>query len=165
MQVELHTEEYSITGSVITRHERLKDLLDNFFHPFLPLEGATIIHHHRWGKPKREEIGDVMVRLDEVILAIPHADIHEGERDRSSHPEYVPKYPVQAAIHLHRMVIEGQIFIREGEEAEFAMMASPGRFLAVKGARVSYPYDDHLTSFAAEMVIVNRDHIQLVRRI
>ena len=164
MQVELHTEDYTIAGSVITRHERLKDLLDNFFHPFLPVEGA-IIHHPPWGKSKREETGDVMVRLDEVILAIPHADIHEDERDRSSHSQYVPKYPVQAAIHLHGMVIQGQIFIREGEEAEFAMIASPERFLAVKGAQVSYPYDDQLTSIAAEMVIVNRDHIQLVRRV
>ena len=163
MQVEFHTEEYTIVGSVITRHERLKDLLENYFHRFLPVKAATIVPHHPWAKAKSEEVEDVMVRLDEVVLAIPHDDIPETERDRSNHPQYVSKYPVQAAIHLRPMVIEGQIFIREGEEAESAMMASRERFLAAKGAQVSYPYDDHLPSFAAEVVIVNRDHIQLLR--
>lgn len=163
MQVELHTEEYTIAGFVITRHERLKDLLENYFHRFLPVKRAIIVPHHPRAKAKSEKAEDVMVRLDEVVLAIPHEDIPETERDRSSHPRYVPKYPVQAAIHLDPMVIEGQVFVREGEEAESAMMASRERFLVVKGAQVSYPYDDHLPSFAAEVVIVSRDHIQLLR--
>ncbi len=160
MQVELYTEEYRIAGFVITRHERLKDLLENYLHRFLAVKRAIIVPHHPGAKS--EKVEDVMVRLDEVILAIPHDDIPETERDRSSHPQYMPKYPVQAVIHLHPMVIEGQVFVREGEEAESAMMASRERFLAVKGAQVSYPYD-HLPSFAAEVVIVNRDHIQLLR--
>jgi len=165
VQVELHTEGYTIIGFLTTRHERLQDLLRNYFHPFLNVKGATIIHRQPWGRPKTEQVGDVMVRLDEVALAIPHVDIPEGERERSSHPQYVPKHPVQGVIHLHRTLVEGQIFMREGEEAEFAMMASPERFFAVKRARVSYPYHDDVPSFAAEVVIVNRDRVQLLRRV
>jgi len=145
-----------------TIDESLKDLLENFVHPFLPIKEAAIIHHHPSAELKREEAGDVMVRLEGVALGIPLVDLPEGERDRSSHPEYVDKYPLQAAIYLHRMLIEGQMFIRHDEEPEFGMMACPERFLAVKRARVSYPYDDHLSSFSAEVVIVNRDHIQLL---
>jgi len=163
MQVELYTAEYRIVGSVITRHERLQDLLENYFHRFLPVKRATIVPHHPRARAKSEKVEEVMVRLDEVVLAIPHDDIPETERDRSSHSKYVPKYPVQAAMHLHAMVIEGQIFIREGEEAESAMMASRERFAVVKGAQVSYPYDDRLPSFTAEVLVVNRDHIQLLR--
>lgn len=161
MQVELYTKEHRIAGFVITRHERLKDLLENYLHRFLSVKRAIIVPHHPGAKS--EKVEDVMVRQDEVVLAIPYDGIPETEIDRSSHPQYVPKYPMRAVIHLHPMVIEGQIFVREGEEAESAMMASRERFLVVKGAQVSYPYNDHLPSFAAEVVIVSRDHIQLLR--
>jgi len=162
MQVELYTKEYTIVGAVITRHERLKDLLENYFHRFLPVKRASIVPLHHRARANSEKVEGVLVRLDEVVLATPRDDILETERDRSSHPEYVSKYPVQAAMHLHLMVIKGQVFVREGEEAESAMMASRERFVVVKGAQVSYPYDDRLPSFAAEVVIVNRDHIQLL---
>lgn len=162
IKVEIHTAEYVILGSVATRHERLKDVLENAFHPFLAMEEAVILHREPGGEVAREELGRVLVRLEEITLAVPHHDIPEGKRDRSAHPRFIPKYPVPAVIHLDCAVIEGDIFVREGEEAEWAMMASQEPFMAVTGARVSY--HENLPPFTAEVVLLNRDHIHLIRK-
>jgi len=163
LKVEVHTQEYTILGTIRTRHERLKDVLENWFHPFLPLEEAVVLHRGPWGKAIREEVKSVMVRLEEIVIAMPYEDIPTG--DRSYHPKFVPKYPVAALIQAGRMEIEGKIFIRQEEEAEFGIISSPEPFLAVTEAKVSYPYDEHIPPFTSQVVLVNRDRIQLIRPI
>lgn len=163
LKVEVHTEEHTVLGAIRTRHERLKDVLENWFHPFLPLEEAVVLHRDPSGRAIREEARSVMVRLEEIVIAMPYEDIPTG--DRSHHPKFVPKYPVPALIQMGRMEIEGNIFIRQEEEAEFGIISSPEPFIAVTEATVSYPHDEHIPSFTSQVVLVNRDRIQLIRRI
>lgn len=163
LKVEVHTEQYTVLGAIQTRHERLKDVLENWFHPFLPLEEAVVLDRDPSGKAIQEEVRSVMVRLGEILIAMPYEDIPTG--DRSHHPKFVPKYPVLALIQVGRMEIEGKIFIRQGEEAEFGIISSREPFIAVTGAKVSYRHDEHIPSFTAQVVLVNRDRIQLIHPI
>lgn len=161
MKVELHTSDYIVVGSIQTSHERLKDLLENWFHPFLPLREAAIVHRGPKGKVEREEVDKTLVRLSEILIAMPSDDIPSG--DHSGHPKFVPKYAVPAFLQVGQMAIEGEIYIRKEEDAEFGMMASPEPFIAVTGARVTYLHEESASSFTADVVIVNRDRIQLLR--
>ena len=163
LKIEVHTEEYTVLGAIRTRHERLKDVLENWLHPFLPLEEAVVLHREPSGKAIREEVRRIMVHLEEIVIALPYEDIPAG--DRSHHPNFVPKYPVPALIQMGRMEIKGKIFIRQEEEAELGIISSPEPFMAVTEAKVSYPHDEHIPSFTAQVVLVNRDRIQLIRRI
>jgi len=163
LKVELHTEQYTVLGAIRTRHERLKDVLENWFHPFLPLEEAVVLRRDPSGKAIREEVKSVMVRLEEIVIAMPCEDLPTG--NRSHHPKFVPKYPLPALIHVGRMEIEGKIFIRQEEEAELDIISSPEPFMAVTEAKVSYPHDEHIPPFTSQVVLVNRDRIQLIRRI
>lgn len=163
LKAEVHTEAYVLRGVIRTRHERLKDVLENWFHPFLPLEGTVLLHQDPSGKPIQEEMRRVMVRLGEILIAMPDEDIPLG--DRSHHPEFVPKYPVPALIRVGRMEIEGKIFIRQEEEAELGIISSREPFIAVREAKVSYPHHEHIPPFTSQVVLVNRDRIQLIRRI
>ena len=163
LKTEVHTERYTVLGVIRTRHERLKDALENWFHPFLPLEEAVVLHRDPSGKAIREEVGSVMVRLEEIVIAMPYEDIPPS--DRSHHPNFVPKYPIPTLIQTGRMEIEGKIFIRQEEEAEFGIISSPEPFVAVTEAKVSYPHDEHIPPLTSQVVLVNRDRIQLIRRI
>jgi len=163
LKTEVHTEEYRVLGAIRTRHERLKDALENWLHPFLPLEEAIVLHRDPSGKAIREKVRSVMVRLEQILIAMPYEDIPTG--DRSHHRKFVLKYPVPALIRVGRMEIKGKIFIRHEEEAEFGIISSPEPFLAVTEAKVSYPYDEHIPPFTSQVVLVNRDRIQLIRRI
>ena len=163
LKVDVHTEEYRALGAIRTRHERLKDALVNWLHPFLPLEEAVILHRDPSGKAIREEVRSVMVRLEQILIAMPYEDIPTG--DRSHHPKFVLKYPVPTLIQVGRMEIKGKIFIRHEEEAEFGIISSPEPFIAVTEAKVSYPHDEHIPPFTSQVVFVNRDRIQLIRPI
>ena len=163
LKAEVHTEKHTVVGVVRTRHERLKDALENWPHPFLPLEEAVILHRDPSGKAIREEVRSVMVRLEQILIAMPYEDIPTG--DRSHHPNFVLKYPVPALIRVGRMEIKGKIFIRHEEEAEFGIISSPEPFIAVTEAKVSYPHDQHIPPFTSQVVLVNRDRIQLIRPI
>jgi len=163
LKVEVHTEQHTVLGAIRTRHERLKDVLENWLHPFLPLEEAVVLHRDPSGEAIREEVRSVMVRLEEILIALPYEDIPTG--DRSHHPNFVLKYPVPALIQVGRMEIKGKIFICCGEETELGIISSPEPFIAVTEAKVSYPYDEHIPPFTSQVVLVNRDRIQLIRRI
>jgi len=161
LKAELHTEEYTVLGTIRTRHERLKDVLDNWFHPFLPLEEAVVLYRHPSSKASRERVKRVMVRLEEIVIAMPYEDIPTS--NRSHHPKFVPKYPVPALIQTGQMEIEGNIFIRQEEEAELGIISSPEPFVAVTEAKVSYPHDEYIPPFTSQVVLVNRNRIQLIR--
>ncbi len=163
LKAEVHTEEYTVLGAIRTRHERFKDALENWPHHFLPLEEAVILHRDPSGKAIRGEVRSVMVRLEQILIAMPYEDIPTG--DRSHHPNFMLKYSVPALIHVGRMEIKGKIFIHHEEEAEFGIISSPEPFLAVTEAKVSYPYDEHIPPFTSQVVLVNRDRIQLIRPI
>jgi len=80
LKVEVHREEYTMLGAIRTRHERLKDILENWFHPFLPLEEAIVLHQDPSGKTIREEARNVMVHLEEIVITMPYEDIPTGDR-------------------------------------------------------------------------------------
>jgi len=126
LKVEVHTEEYRALGAIRTRHERLKDVLENWLHPFLPLEEAVVVHRDPSGKAIQEEARSVMVRLEQILIAMPYEDIPTG--DRSHHPKFVLKYPVPTLIHVGRMEIKGKIFIHHGGKRSSASSPPPSPF-------------------------------------
>jgi hypothetical protein len=127
------------------------------------LEEAVVLYRDPSGKATREEVRSIMVRLEEIVIAMPYEDIPTG--DRSQHPKFVPKYPVPALIQVGRMEIEGKIFIPQEKEAGLGIISSPEPFIAVTEAKVSYPHDEHIPPFTSPVVLVNRDRIQFIRPI
>ena len=49
LKPEVHTEEYTVLGTIQTRHEGFKEVLENWFRPFLRLEEAVVLHRDSSG--------------------------------------------------------------------------------------------------------------------
>jgi len=162
LRVEIHTGAYIIFAVVQTRHQRLIDVLENLTSPYLQVENAEV-QPLRNGKGRNgfQSAGTLMIRCRDIRMALPYENGSELETGRL-HPQYVPKYPVPARLFMDSMEIEGNIYVREGEDALTATQNMSVPFIAVTHANVRY-LDETLSSpFAASIAVVNRDFVNLI---
>ena len=162
LRVEIHTGPYIIFGAVQTRHERLIDVLENLSSPYLQVENAEVQPLKTGtGRNGFRSVGTLMISRKDIRLALPYENgsvLSSGK----AHPQYVPKYPVPAQLFMDIMEVEGNIYVREGEDALAATQNMTMPFLAVTHANVRY-LDETLSSpFAANIAVVNRDFVTLI---
>lgn len=159
LRVEIHTGDYVALGTVVTRHQRLMDVLENLASPYLRLESAQVQFLGRGSAPQATEV--LLVSSDHVRIAIPYEEERAPEAGRL-HPRYVPKYPVAASLYMADMEIEGNIHIREGEDAFLAAQNLSEPFIAVTEALVRYLDPSRSLPFRCPVVIVNRRFVNLI---
>lgn len=161
LRVEIHTGEYIALGAVRTRHQRLRDVLENLIAPYLHLENARIQFLARGPARGPVPVDALLVSQEHIRIAIPY---EEGapSAPRASHPSYVPKYPVPARLYLDTLEIRGNLHIREGEDAFHAVQNLSEPFLAVTEASVYYSDARHSLPFACPVVIVNRKFVNFI---
>ncbi len=161
LRVEIHTGEYIALGVVRTRHERLRDVLENLTAPYLHMENARMQFMARGLSRKPVSVDSLLISPEHIRMAIPYEE--EGtSAARTSHPCYVPKYPVSARLYLDTMEIRGSLHIREGEDAFHAVQHLSEPFLAVTQAWVCYLDTRYSLPFTCPVVIVNRRFVNLI---
>ncbi len=159
LRVEIHTGEYIALGTVVTRHQRLMDVLENLTSPYLRLDNARIQFLDRRNGPQSVET--LLVSRDHIRIAIPYEEECVPET-RRSHPRYIPKYPVAVSLYMEGMEIEGNLHIREGEEAFLATQNLADPFIAMTDAAVRYLDQGRSLPFCCPVVIVNRRFVNLI---
>ncbi|GAB4401574.1 MAG: hypothetical protein Kow00123_10960 [Anaerolineales bacterium] len=159
LRVEIHTGEYIALGTVVTRHQRLMDVLENLTSPYLRLENARLQFLDRGNAPQTVE--SLLVSRDHIRIAIPYEEEIAPET-RKSHPRYIPKYPVAASLYMDSMAIEGYLHIREGEDAFLATQNLVEPFIAITEAAVRYLDQGRSLPFRCPVVIVNRQFVNLI---
>lgn len=159
LRVEIHTGEYIALGTVVTRHQRLIDVLENLTSPYLRLENARIQFLDRRNGPQNVE--SLLVSRDHLRIAIPYEEESTPET-RKSHPRYIPKYPVAASLYMDSMEIEGNLHIREGEDAFLAAQNLADPFIAITEAAVRYLDQGRSLPFHCPVVIVSRRFVNLI---
>lgn len=159
LRVEIHTGDYVALGTVVTRHQRLMDVLENLASPYLRLESAQVQFLGRGSTPQTTEA--LLVSSDHIRIAIPYEEEHAPEV-RRLHPRYVPKYPATASLYMDTMEIEGNIHIREGEDAFLATQNLSEPFIAVTESLVRYLDPGRSLPFRCPVVIVNRRFVNLI---
>lgn len=159
LRVEIHTGDYVAMGTVVTRHQRLMDVLENLASPYLRLERAQVQFLGRASAPQSVEV--LLVSSAHIRIAIPYEEERASEA-RSLHPRYVPKYPTAASLYMDAMEIEGNLHIREGEEALLATQNLSEPFIAVTESLVRYLDPGRSLPFRCPVVIVNRRFVNLI---
>lgn len=159
LRVEIHTGEYIALGTVVTRHQRLIDVLENLTSPYLRLENARIQYLDRRNGPQNVE--SLLVSRDHLRIAIPYEE-ESAPDTRKSHPRYIPKYPVAASLYMDNMEIEGNLHIREGEDAFLATQNLTDPFIAITEVAVRYLDQGRSLPFRCPVVIVNRRFVNLI---
>lgn len=159
LRVEIHTGEYIALGAIVTRHQRLMDVLENLTSPYLRLECARVQFLEQGNGPQVMET--LLVARDHIRIAIPYEE-EAAPGARKSHPRYVPKYPVAASLYMDRMQIEGNLHIREGEEAVVAAQNLSDAFIAITAAWVRYLDQARSLPFHCPVVVVNRRFVNLI---
>lgn len=159
LRVEIHTGDYVAMGTVVTRHQRLMDVLENLASPYLRLESAQVQFLGRASAPQSVEV--LLVSSAHIRIAIPYEEEHDPEA-RRLHPRYVPKYPATASLYMDTMEIEGNIHIREGEDAFLATQNLSEPFIAVTESLVRYLDPSRSLPFRCPVVIVNRRFVNLI---
>ncbi|GEM_PF-1483822 len=160
LRVEIHAGDYIALGTVTTRHQRLMDVLENLTSPYLRLENARIQSLNRVGiGPQTEDA--LLVSRDHIRIAIPYEE-ESAPETRRSHPRYIPKYPVAAALYMDNMEIEGHLHIREGEDAFLAAQNLAEPFIAVTDASVRYLDQSRSLPFRCPVLIANRQYVHLI---
>jgi hypothetical protein len=161
LRVEIHTGAYIALGIVAARQQRLIDMLGNPASPYISLESARLQPLHGTARECLGSTETLLVSRQDIRIAMPYEN---GSHVRNSrlHPQYVPKYPVPARICLDVMEIEGQIHIRESEDALYAAQNLNAPLVAVTQARVRYLDETHSLPFASDIVIVNRAFVQFM---
>ena len=162
LRVEIHTGSYIALGMVQTRHQRLIDVLDNMTSPYLRLENARIQPLHTNDREGLCATETLLVSRSDIRIAMPHEPGDDTRHSRLQHPQYIPKCPVPAKIYLDIMEIEGQIYIREGEDALHATQHLTAPLIAVTQARVRYLDESRSLPFESDIIVVNREFIQLI---
>lgn len=161
LRVEIHTGEYIALGVVCTRHQRLRDVLENLTAPYLHMENARVQFLARGLSRKPVSVDSLLVSPEHIRMAIPYEE-DEPPVTRTSHPCYIPKYPVSARLYLDTMEIRGSLHVREGEDAFHAVQHLPEPFLAVTKAWVCYFDTRYSLPFTCPVVIVNRRFVNLI---
>lgn len=159
LRVEIHTGEYVALGTIVTRHQRLMDVLENLTSPYLRLENVRIQFLDRGNAP--QTMDTLLVSRDHIRIAIPYEEESAPEA-RKSHPRYIPKYPVAASLYADSMEIEGNLHVREGEDAFLATQNLAEPFIAVTEAAVRYLDQGRSLPFRCPVVIVNRQFVHLI---
>jgi len=162
LRVEIHMGEYIALGTVHTRHQRLRDVLENLTSPYLHLENARIQFLARDPTRAPLPVDVLLVSQEHIRIAIPYEEGGDTQAARTSHPRYVPKYPVPARLYLDTMEIRGNLHIREGEDAFQAVQNLSEPFLTITEALVYYSDARHSLPFTCPVVIVNRRFVNLI---
>lgn len=161
LRVEIHTGEYIVLGILCTRHQRLRDVLENLTSPYMHLENARVQFLTRSSARGPVPVDALLVSPEHIRIAIPYEE-SDAPAARASHPQYVPKYPVPARLFLDIMEIRGNLHIREGEDAFHTVQNLSEPFLAVTEASVYYSDTRHSLPFKCPVVIVNRRFVNLI---
>lgn len=162
LRVEIHTGSYIALGLVQTRHQRLMDVLDNLTSPYLRLGNAHMQPLRIDGREGFHSAETLLVSKQDIRLAMPYEDGNNAPYTGPQHPQYIPKCPVPARIYLDIMEIEGQIWVREGEDPLQAAQHLNAPLIAVTHARVRYLDESRSLPFENDIVVVNRKFIQFI---
>ncbi|MEO5986764.1 MAG: hypothetical protein ABIW50_08340 [Candidatus Limnocylindria bacterium] len=154
VEVDLLTDAYRVSGTVLTRFERVTDILNQLTGSHLTVAHATISEH---ADPAATQAApSVMVDIGTILVFAAH-----GLAASASSEMRVPKRPVRAQLALPPVRCTGTIHVANGSRPVDGLLNLTDRFLAMTDVTVesgAYPQ----LARSADVIAIARGRAQLM---
>lgn len=158
--VTLYTASARITGELASTHWRVSDCMNALNQDFLLVHDATVQQLQTAGAAA-VSAAEVLVRLDEVLLAAPKETSAGVERNPARQGLQVERVPTPVRIEAWPFTVEGAFQLSPGVDLHQHVHGSHRRFLPVADARIVY-HPSPLLGGPAPFLLVNRLKLQVV---
>lgn len=122
----LYTDAHIIRGSILTRHRRVTDILNESEHPFIVLSEVIVDAYGSRDQPMQVEFAQV--NLDAVLFAVTDEPVTAPPELRT------PKVAEQALVSVPPFRVVGRVHLLPGRDLREGLDELTGRFIPVTEA-------------------------------